>query len=68
MQVELYKKKGTYQKDGEERNFTNFYIQCGDSLVPIEVKNFSTKEKQDFMYSSRRVLLGSYAALLPEKE
>ena len=68
MQVELYKKKGTYQKDGEERNFTNFYIQCGDSLVPVEVKNFSTKEKQDFMYSSRRVLLASYAAPLPEKE
>lgn len=68
MQVELYKKKGTYQKDGEDRQYTNYFLQCGDMLIPIEVKNFSTKEKQDYNYSTRKGALSAFAAPLPDKE
>lgn len=68
LEVKLYAKKGTYVKDGEERPFTNYFLQCGETLVPIEVKNFSTKDKQDFQYSSRKGVLTAFAAPLPEKE
>ncbi len=37
MQIQLFKKTGTYtDKDGKEKRFVNFYLKCGDALVPIE--------------------------------
>ena len=45
-QVELYKQTGTYvNKDGVEKNFTNFYVKCGDELVPVTVKFFENDER-----------------------
>ena len=68
MQVELFKKKGTYEKDGKVLPFTNYYLQCGDSMIPIEVKNFSTKEKQDYNYSARKGAMSAFATPIPETE
>lgn len=68
MLVELYAKKGTYKKDGEDRPFTNYYVKCGETLVPIEPKYFGSDEKPDKKYLGRKSVLTAFAAPLPEKE
>ena len=62
-QVSLLKKNGSYvNKDGEEKKVTNFFVRCGDVLVPIEVKYFESKETgKDDRYRERRVLLSAFA-------
>lgn len=69
-QVSLLKKNGSYiNKDGEEKKVTNFFIRCGDALVPIEVKFFENKETgRDDRYRERRVLLSAFAEELPDKD
>lgn len=68
MQVELFKKVSTYIKDGEEKIATNFFLRCGDTLVPIEVRFFEDKKTgQDRNYSGRKLVLSSFAAVLPDK-
>ena len=69
-QVNLLKKNGSYiNKDGEEKKVTNFFIRCGDALVPIEVKFFENKETgRDDRYRERRVLLSAFAEELPDKD
>ncbi len=71
MQVNLLKKNGTYvdKKDGKEKRFTNFYLQCGDSLIPVEVKFFPNEETGiDRQYAGRKEVLSAFADILPEKE
>ncbi len=71
MQVNLLKKNGVYvdKKDGKEKNFTNFYLQCGDSLIPVEVCFFPDAETgKDVRYVSRKQILSAFADVLPEKE
>jgi hypothetical protein len=48
--VNLFKKSYNYKnKDGEEKTGTRFYLECGDSLIPIEVTYFDKKdEKYEF--------------------
>lgn len=67
MEVKIYYKKGTYtNSNGEERQFTNFYAQCGQKLIPIEVKYFSKDGHQDPQYATRKALLEAFAEPLPE--
>ena len=67
-EVKLYKKMATYVKDGEERTATNFYIKCGDALVPVEVRYFENKETgRDDRYRERKVLMSAFAEDLPDK-
>lgn len=45
MQVSLFKRKVPYvNADGEQKTATNFFVSCGDVLVPVEVKYFENKE------------------------
>ncbi len=69
-QVELFKRKGTYKdkKTGEDKNFTNFFVRCGDELIPIEVKFFENDDGRDPRYSARRAVLSAFAVVLPERE
>ena len=69
MQVQLFKKVGTYKKDGEEKRYTNFYVRCGDKLIPIQPCFFPDKEhdNRDFQYSGRKEVLSAFAAMLPDK-
>ena len=55
MEVKLFKKTGTYfsEKDKKDKPFTNFYIQCNDELIPVEVKYFPNP-KTDNRDSRRR--------------
>ena len=65
-QVELYKQTGTYvNKDGVEKNFTNFYVKCGDELVPVTVKFFENDEGNDPRYAPRKAVMSAFASLLP---
>ena len=70
MQVELFKKVVEYTtQDGEVKKATNFFVACGDALVPVEVKYFENKEtKTDKNYASRRTLMSAFAAELPQKQ
>ena len=71
MQVELFKKTGTYpDKDGNEKQYTNFYVRCGDSLVPIEPCFFPDKnnDNRDYRYAGRKEVLKAFAAVLPDKD
>ena len=71
MQVQLFKKIGKYtdKNDGKEKQFTNFYIKCGDALVPIEVCYFPQAkfDNRDPNYNGRKQVLSAFAAILPEK-
>lgn len=71
MQVQLFKKCGTYTdtKTGKEKRFTNFYLKCGDTLVPIEVCYFPKPEfdDRDPNYIGRKEVLSAFAAQLPDK-
>lgn len=67
-QVSLFKKSGKYKdKDGNEKSFTNFYVRCGDALIPVEVCYFPNKEtNRDNQYSGRKEVLKAFAETLPE--
>ena len=69
MQVELFKKAGKYtDKDGVEKNYTNFYVRCGGSLIPIEVCYYPDKEtKKDNQFIGRKEIMKAFASPLPEK-
>lgn len=65
-QVVLFKKSGTYLKDGEQKPYTNFYVRCGEALIPIQVSFFKNDEGRDPQYASRREIMKAFATTLPE--
>ena len=69
-QLKIFKKISHYEKDGEQKSATNFYVQCGDMLIPIEVKYFEDKKNggKDSQYVARKMVLSSYAENLPDKD
>lgn len=69
-EVKLWKKQAKYvDKDGQERTATNFFVQCGGIMIPVEVKFFEDKETgRDDHYRERKVLLTAFAEMLPDKE
>ena len=69
VEVKLYKKERTYtDKNGEEKRATNFYVRCGNELIPIEVSYFGKDDKSDKQYAPRRAILSAFAEDLPPKE
>jgi len=69
-EVLLFKKDSTYtdKNTGEQRKATRFYLQCGKTMIPIEVSYFGTEEKRDTQYTGRKEVLRAFAEDLPEKE
>lgn len=68
-QVELFKQTGTYvNKDGVEKNFTNFYVKCGDELIPVTVKFFENDEGNDPRYAPRKAVMSAFSSMLPSPE
>lgn len=70
MQVKLFKKNVEYfTQDGEQKKTTNFFVECGDVLVPVEVKFFEDKQTgKDKQYATRRTLMSAFAEELPDKK
>ena len=70
MEVKLFKKHVGYKtQTGEEKTATNYFLQCGDVLVPVEVKFFPDKVTgEDKQYRTRRTLMSAFAAELPERK
>ena len=71
MTVGLFKKKGTYKdKEGKDEYFVNFYVQCGDQMIPVEPKYFpnSKCDDRDPTFAGRKAVLEAFAEELPEKE
>ena len=70
MLVKLYKKNGEYKTQSDElKKVTNYFVECGDVLVPVEVKYFEDKETHtDKQYAMRRTLMSAFAEELPERK
>lgn len=70
MQVELFKKVGSYvdKKDGKEKQSTRFYLRCGDSFIPVEVPYFEGEDGRDYAYNGRKSVLSAFASILPDKD
>ena len=70
MQVKLFKKNVEYtNKDGEVKTATNYFLECGDVLIPVEVKYFKDKETgEDKNYRVRKSLMSAFAEELPERK
>ena len=70
MQVKLYKRNVEYTtKEGEVKKITNYFVECGDVLIPVEVKFFEDKKTgEDKNYRTRRTLMSAFAEELPERE
>lgn len=70
MQVKLYKKVVNYtNQDGEVKTATNYFVECGDVFVPVEVKYFEDKKThEDKNYRTRKTLMSAFAEELPERE
>lgn len=69
MQVQLFKKVGSYKdKDtGKDKQYVNFYVRCGDSLIPVTVPYFEGEDGRDYQYNGRKEVLKAFADTLPEK-
>lgn len=69
MEVKLFKQNVEYVTNaGEKKTATNYFVQCGDVLVPVEVKYFEDKEtKTDKNYRARRTLMSAFAEELPQR-
>ena len=66
MQVELFKRERVFTNaSGEEKRVENFFVKCGDTLVPVVVKFFGTEDKHDYQYNGRKMILSSFATALP---
>ncbi len=72
MQVQLFKKVGTYQdkETGKDKSFVNFYVKCGDTLIPIQPCFFPDKDNdnRDYQYNGRKEVLKSFADTLLDKD
>lgn len=76
MTVELFKREVKYneKKDGKEtgkeKTATNFFVRCGDNLIPVEVKYFSNPkcDNRDPNYAGRIAVMSAFAAELPPRE
>lgn len=68
VEIKLFKRTGTYEKDGKDKQFTNFYLGLNDNLIPIEVKYFPNKQfnDRDPGYQARFAAVDLVAELLPE--
>jgi hypothetical protein len=69
--VKIFKKEGTYiNNEGKEKQFTNFYLQANDKMIPIEVKYFAQDkfDGRDPGYQGRVAVLSLLAQPFPEKE
>ena len=69
MQVNLFKRRVPYvdKKEGKEKIATNFYVECGGILVPVEAKYFEDKETgRDDRYMERKTLLSAFAETLKD--
>ena len=70
-QVSLLKKTGKYtDRNGEEKSFVNFYVRCGDSLIPIQPCYFPdpNHDDKDYQYNGRKEVLKAFASVLPDKD
>ena len=68
-EVKLFKQARTYKNDkGEDVNTTNFYLRCGEELIPIRIPYFGKDGENDPQYAPRRAVLSAFAENLPPKE
>lgn len=70
VEVKIWKKEVTYQKDGVDKRATNFFLQLNDQFIPVEVKYFPQDKfnGRDPGYQGRVSALSLVAEMLPDKE
>ncbi len=70
MQVKLFKKTSSYKDKNtqEEKQATNFFVDCNGKLIPVAVKYFENEQGVDTAYNGRKAVLSAFADELPERE
>lgn len=70
--VQLFKRKVKFEKDGKEKEATNFYVKCGEEgeLIAVDIHYFpnSKCDNRDPGFLGRKAVMENYATTLPEKE
>ncbi len=68
--VRIYKREVTYQKEGVDKRAINFFIGANDMIIPVEVKYFKLEKfnGRDPSYQGRVTALSLIAEPYPEKE
>ena len=62
MVVNLIKKETPYQKDGETKIATAFYLECGDEQIGVQlVYNKGKNGEPDKTYAKRKAILSAFA-------
>ncbi len=71
LEVKLFKQEGKYtdKKDGKEKRFVNFYLQCGDKNIPVDIRYFPNEkcDGRDPEYAGRKAVLETFAERIPDK-
>ncbi len=68
-EVPLLKRRGSYvdNRTNERKFYTNFYLQCGDDWIPVEVEFQPNEREVDVNYGSNKRVFSAYAEALPPK-
>lgn len=65
-QVCLYKKTRKVEKDGKKKVYVNFYVKCGEDLIPVQVRFFPNDDGVDPMFKARKMTLKNFAEELSD--
>lgn len=76
MTIDLFKREVKYKEKkngvetGKEKTATNYFVKCGDNLIPVEVKYFPNPkcEDRDPNYAGRCAVMSAFAEELPPRE
>ena len=69
MQVNLIKKETPYEKNGEKKIATAFFVECGDKEIDVQVVYHKGKNGEpDKTYAARKAVLSAFATPVAPKE
>ena len=69
VQVNLTKKETPYEKNGEKKIATAFFVECGDEQIDVQVVYHKGKNGEpDKTYTTRKAILSAFATPISPKE
>ena len=69
MQVNLIKKETPYEKNGEKKIATAFFVECGDKEIDVQVVYRKGKNGEpDKTYATRKAILSAFATPVMSEE
>lgn len=69
MEVNLTKKETPYEKNGEKKIATTFFVECGDKKIDVQVVYRKGKNGEpDKTYAARKAVLSAFATPISPEE